>query len=338
MATARVRHAAARLADGRVLVAGGADSAGTILSSAELYDPARGTWQAAARMPIAVADAAAVTLPDGTVLVAGGAGYATELYNPSTNTWTSGPVLPASNTGPTFATTLPNGKVFVMGTSAAAYNPVTRTWQALATPPTPSYRYNNSWTTLANGDVATTSTIQYAGSMPASPATGPSVYHWLTDTWTTTPAPPVNLGKGLVAATLPDGNIMIAGGVIDYLWFPASSQTVMEVNPATGMWTTDAELPRYSLSNLYVDGSQLVQLPNGSVLATGGNDTADVDYVYTPDAGTWTQVQGRTASNSTFTTLADGSVLAAGGYAYGDPVYGGFQRAGAANQAAVFTP
>jgi hypothetical protein len=290
-------------------------------------------------MPIAVADAAAVTLPDGTVLVAGGAGTATEIYDPATNKWTTGPALPASNTSPTFATTLPNGTVFVMGTSAAAYDPITKTWRALATPPTPVLRGNNGWTTLANGDVATTSTMQYGGDqIPPLPLTGPSIYHWVTDTWTTTPAPTVNLGKGLVAAALPNGNIMIAGGVIPYIWFPAPSRAVMEVNPTTGVWTTDADLPRYSLSNLYVDGSELVQLPNGSILATGGNDTADVDYVYSPDAGTWTQVPGRTASDSTFTTLADGSVLAAGGNAYGDPIYGGFQLAGAANQAAIYTP
>ena len=112
----------------------------------------------------------------------------------------------------------------------------------------------------------------------------------------------------------------------------------MEVNLATGVWTTDANLPRCSLANLYVDGSRLVQLRNGSILATGGNDTSDVDYVYSPEAGRWTQVPGRTASDSTFTTLANGSVLAAGGYAYGDPVYGGYLRAGATNQAATYTP
>ncbi len=32
------------MANGKVLVAGGQNNAGTILSSAELYDPATGTW------------------------------------------------------------------------------------------------------------------------------------------------------------------------------------------------------------------------------------------------------------------------------------------------------
>lgn len=66
MITPRARHAAARLADGRVLVAGGSldFGFGNLIASSELYNPATGTWEAAADMPIAVADAAAVTLAD----------------------------------------------------------------------------------------------------------------------------------------------------------------------------------------------------------------------------------------------------------------------------------
>src|SRR5439155_9220780 len=41
---------AALLPDGRVLVAGGANQAGTALASVELYDPATNTWSPAAPM------------------------------------------------------------------------------------------------------------------------------------------------------------------------------------------------------------------------------------------------------------------------------------------------
>lgn len=325
MTTARVGHASTLLADGRVLVAGGhADTnpRGPILSSAELYNPSTGAWQAAANMPIAVADAAAVTLPNGTVLVAGGAGFNTELYKPTTNTWTMGPRMPAANFGTTFAAMLPNGKVFVLGTSATSYNPRNQKWKALAKPPHIDTTRNNSTTQLPNGDIATTETIQYACCMPQNAITGPSVYHWATNKWATMPVPPKNPGLGVAVAALPNGNIIIAGGVVDYLWFPERVATVMEVNPATGVWTYDADLP---------NGGELVQLPNGSTLATG----SDPDYVYSSTADTWTRVTGRAISGASFTTLANGTILSAGGFGVTDTYpYQFFIE----NQASIFTP
>lgn len=307
MRTPRVRHAAARLADGRVLVAGGSNSVsyGVPLSSSELYNTDTGTWQTAADMPIAVADAAAVTLPDGTVLVAGGTGTATELYHPTTDTWTVGASMPAANFGTTFAATLPNGNVFVLGNSAASYNPVTKAWTALAAPPAMGTSTNNDTTMLVNGDILTLSAMQYTCCMPGYPTTGPAVYHWATNTWTTLPVPPVNPGDSNVSlAVLPDGNVVLAGGGMGYLWFPEAVTTVMEVNPTTGTWTIDDNPQQYFLSDL-------VALSNGFILATAGS--IDFDYIYNPTVRTWTEVPGRGTYLATFTTLTNGTLLAAGG-------------------------
>ena len=74
---------AARLPDGRILVAGGAGStpsgssiAGTTsrVSTAELYDPVTGTWSQLPPMPEARAGATAVALGDESVLLIGGNG------------------------------------------------------------------------------------------------------------------------------------------------------------------------------------------------------------------------------------------------------------------------
>ena len=58
-----------RLLDGRVLVIGGKSDAGDGLTSAELYDPATGTWSATGEMLRPPGGVPATLLRDGKVLV-----------------------------------------------------------------------------------------------------------------------------------------------------------------------------------------------------------------------------------------------------------------------------
>src|SRR3954454_8074441 len=79
-ATGPVRHvrtlpAIARLADGRVLVAGGWNGDESYMASAEIYDPAQNTWSDAGALSEARQCAGASVLPDGRVLVTGGDGF-----------------------------------------------------------------------------------------------------------------------------------------------------------------------------------------------------------------------------------------------------------------------
>jgi len=72
-------HSAALLSDGRVLVAGGADTVGVHTSPdpvtrSEIYDPVADTWSLAAPLPVARWEAIAVSLADGRVLLVGGSG------------------------------------------------------------------------------------------------------------------------------------------------------------------------------------------------------------------------------------------------------------------------
>ena len=71
LGTARHRHTATLLPNGKVLVAAG-ESMVAVLSSAELYDPASGTWTATGSLGTARSDHTATLLPNGKVLVAGG--------------------------------------------------------------------------------------------------------------------------------------------------------------------------------------------------------------------------------------------------------------------------
>jgi hypothetical protein len=77
MATARGSHAAATLADGRVLVIGGLvpDNGGPATiddATTEIYDPASGTFSPGPDLTVARYNHSAVTLNDGRVLVIGG--------------------------------------------------------------------------------------------------------------------------------------------------------------------------------------------------------------------------------------------------------------------------
>ncbi|XYH93701.1 kelch repeat-containing protein [Sorangium sp. So ce1128] len=74
MITPRGGHTATLLQDGRVLVAGGHGSDGTVLlREAELYDPASKTWAPAAPLPSALREVAATAvLPDGLALLTDG--------------------------------------------------------------------------------------------------------------------------------------------------------------------------------------------------------------------------------------------------------------------------
>src|SRR5207247_3243078 len=84
------------LQNGMVLVAGGQDSNFNIPSAtAELYDPASGTWTATGSLNTARAGHTATLLQNGMVLVAGGgdsnfvASASGELYDQASGTWTA---------------------------------------------------------------------------------------------------------------------------------------------------------------------------------------------------------------------------------------------------------
>ena len=106
------------LPNGKVLVAGGFDNSG-FLTSAELYDPASGTWTCHGQPQHRTRYHTATLLPNGKVLVAGGisnsgALTSAELYDPASGSWTATGSLNTARVIHT-ATLLPNGKVLVAG-------------------------------------------------------------------------------------------------------------------------------------------------------------------------------------------------------------------------------
>ena len=97
LSTPRSSHGGALLLDGRVIVIGGntRGDSGTVLASAEIYDPTTGAWSATGDMSVRRHKLAVVALADGRVLALGGSNerdafgqYRTaEIFDPATGSF-----------------------------------------------------------------------------------------------------------------------------------------------------------------------------------------------------------------------------------------------------------
>ncbi|HEX6867405.1 MAG TPA: kelch repeat-containing protein [Candidatus Limnocylindrales bacterium] len=129
MREARGNHTATLLQDGTVLVAGGAaDLDGQdVLATAELFDPAKGSWTVLGSIPDARSGHTASLLADGRVLLVGGVGPfvspirsaalgSADIYDPATGRWTSANGLAEARFDHT-AAVLTDGRVLIAGGS-----------------------------------------------------------------------------------------------------------------------------------------------------------------------------------------------------------------------------
>lgn len=125
MSVARDNFTATLLGDGRVLVAGGVggDGSGAVVeNSAEIYDPAAGSWKPAGKMTHRRFNHAAIRLSDGRVLVTGGAGPAgdciytatAEIFTPATGNWKAAAPM-STPRGVHASLLLPTGRALAAG-------------------------------------------------------------------------------------------------------------------------------------------------------------------------------------------------------------------------------
>ena len=170
MTAARKWHTATRLANGKVLIAGGSN--GTVaLASAELFDPATGAFTATGSMGLARAFHSATLLNDGTVLVVGGGSdfesgtlASAERYDPGTGLFTPTGGLVGNTRQMHGAVLLNDGRVLVAGgftndsgigglATAELYDPGTGTFSATAGNMTHDRISDFTTTLLADGRV-----------------------------------------------------------------------------------------------------------------------------------------------------------------------------------------
>jgi uncharacterized repeat protein (TIGR01451 family) len=271
--------AAAVLANGQVLVAGGDDENG-VVATAQLFDPASGTWSATGPLAVARWGASLAVLKDGRVLVAGGwDNYgllsSVEIYDPATGTWST--VNPMPTAGWAMAmTTMPDGRVLAAGgeieignntmsdtAAAEIYDPVAGTWSATA--PMPSADERQAAVLLGNGDVL----VAGGEGECCGAAVQAALYDPATGTWSSTGLSTAHTGGSMVV--LANGQVLLAGGY-------TSGTDIYD--PASNTWSPGATLP-------YQWGyTPIALLTNGTVLIAGGTScwycTNEETAIYVP--------------------------------------------------------
>ncbi|MBI3757895.1 MAG: thrombospondin type 3 repeat-containing protein [Deltaproteobacteria bacterium] len=314
MNTPRGYHTLTVLPDGRVLAAGGVDSSGIVVASAELYDPATGTWTLTGFMTTPRWGHSAVLLKNGKVLVAGSISISfgdpnavlasAELYDPATGTWTpTGSLLTGRDTfGMTLLT---DGRVLASGgltvregrsASAEIYDPNTGLW----TPTTPMLLagYENKSVRLKDGRVL-------AGGGIGDGNIG-QIYDPVSATWSLT-GPlqdfPSDATSSLVA--LSDGGALIVGPIVGLVLGSTTVTTRPAVyDPLSNSWTpTPAILAQF--------GDSTTLLLDGTVLLASHRSA-----LFDPVLNSWTVLSGPPiAPSNEAVRLLDGRVLIAGGNA-----------------------
>lgn len=277
-----------------------------------------------------------ITLQDGRMLVAGGHINAyegtrdTNLFTPATRTWARGQDMARARWYPT-VTALPDGRVFTISgdgitlnkpgqsvpltngseTIPEIYNPASDTWTSVGSAARRMALYPFMFV-LPNGKL-----------FDAGPDTTTRTLDLQTGQWSTVGTSPID---GMSAVMYRPGKILKSGTWSDPE-FPGRSVTnraaAIDMTVANPSWREVAPM-EYRRSY-----QTLTMLPDGKVLATGGQTSSDgVDQrtgilaseIWDPTTDTWTTVASHRRPrlyHSSALLLPDGRVTLAGGGAFG---------------------
>jgi uncharacterized protein YjdB len=311
---------------GKVLVYGGVITSG---KDARVFDPATATSVPVPNNATDLFCSGHATLPDGRILVVGGHDTANNLvgladvniFNPVTQQWTSAPKMAYRRWYPT-ATVLPDGRVLVTSGGQACF-----AYECLATNPEIYNPASNSWTTLTGAALPFwyypyTFLLPDGRALLAGSSEQPTltrVLNLATQTWTTIDPVPVDGGSAVMYAP---GKIMKSGTSMNagYPDTPAANTTyVLDMTQTSPVWRQTAAMASPRAYHT------LTMLPDGSVLATGGQETLDgisganaarQAELWSPTTETWTTLAlGQTPRlyHSTAVLMPDARILVGGG-------------------------
>jgi hypothetical protein len=328
LANRRVGHSATLLNNGKVLVAGGENDDQQTLASAELYDPATGTFTPTGTMTAPREFHSATLLANGKVLIVGGYDSdgdadlsSAELYDPATGQFqATGGLLYGVGLELHTATLLTSGsqagKVLVAGgyssdleeenLVAQLYDPATGRFALHAPMVTP--RSGHLALPLAGGKILFTggySTVQekdLASAEVYDPASGSGKFLAVGSM--------SSARYGALAAVLPSGKVLVAGGEHDGV--PLASSEIFD--PANGQFCAG---PAMAASRSMPLG---VALPGGMVLVCGGYSTDDTVLataeILDPTTNTFKATAALAAPRAVGASvlLAGGNLLLLGGH------------------------
>ena len=322
MAVARSSHSATLLSNGMVLVAGGANSSGT-LNSAELYDPAKGTFTPTGDLAFPRQGHTATLLATGKVPITAGEDNVgpiatAELYDPSSGTFTSLGSMMSIRWSHT-ATLLTNGKVLIAGgannndaqDSAEMFDPATNTFTPVAN--MTAARMHHTATLLANGKVLLAG--GWSSYSPITTLNSAELFDSDTNSFAT-------VGNMSIAhwfhrsVLLPDGRVLVVGGNVGQF----STAVIEAFDPVSESFAITGNLTKARNSHT------ATLLPKGGVLVTGGSYRfSGVDApesivlasseLYSPGSSRTQAAPSLTSPRvgHTATLLQDGRVLIVGG-------------------------
>lgn len=331
MAFGRRRHTATLLGSGKVLVTGGATTAGT-LATAEIYDPATGLFTRTGNMQTARSGHTATLLANGKVLITGGTNASgslatAELFTPATGTFASTGSMKIARVGHT-ATLLANGEVLITGggnAKAELFNPTTGAFTSTTDMNAP--RMGHVAARLANGKV-----LLGGGTDGCCTAQG-DVFDPTTGAFSLT-ATGGTQATWLAGASLQDGRVLLAGGEVTVLlgggstrcclYGPDSRSTAVLFQSSNNTFTAAGSM---TTSRAFHTATRI---PNGQVLIAGGSTVSSVarlDKVVTtviprasaelfnPATKAFTLTSNMTTPRAwhTATLLRNGKVLVIGG-------------------------
>ncbi len=289
MNSKRAGHSATLLPDGRVLIAGGSYSKNDweTLSSAEIYDPATGSFTKTASLNTARMGHEATLLSDGRVLITGGTSAnrdtrlvaSAEIYDSTTGAFTETGSMSEARVDHT-ATLLANGKVLVAGgyavqnssggltSSAELYDPAANSFSPVAR--MNFHRYKHSAVLLNDGKVLMAGGI---ASYPDKPRyTTAELFDPATNSFVKTGDMILDRFKVKNAAVLlQNGKVLIAGG----------SWGLEIYDPATGTFSFK---PSEMMTRYY---STATLLPDGRVVIIGGYSSIQPQDFYHSSASAW---------------------------------------------------
>ena len=311
LSSSQGEHTATLLPGGILLVVG---------TAAEQILPPTGSWQNGPALNTPRRNHSTTLLPDGSVLVVGGLTQATPL--------SSSERLDAAGWQPTdslqqprynhTATLLPDGSLLVTGgiaggvplSSAERYSPALQLWQT--TPPLQKARSGHSATLLPTGHLLVVGgDLRTDGSQNAA-TTSAEQFDPAAQTWTDS-ASPLWPRSEHSATLLPDGRLLVVGGVGTGLTAPSAAELY---DPQTDRWTLTA--PMQTLRR----GHSATLLPDGTVLVAGGVDPTDETYTvlatterFDPTTLTWSPAAPLDTPrlHHIARLLPDGTVLVDGG-------------------------